>query len=418
MDEPPGVGAGHDLDSGGQGLVHGLDVDLAQRPSPHLHVGRADGGVELVDLEGGHEEDALIGHHLDKVGVIGEVAAVLDGSRAGLDGNPEAGATDSVAHGVASQDAGFVDQGGDLGGGELDVHGAVAGAGAGPAGGGELDDVGADPHHLANLGPHSLGPIGDAGGHPGVAVGMTVAGAAAPVGEAAGGGDDVDRVDQAGAGIQTFLDGHLEPGVQTSRVADAGVSGGQGLGHDVGGAEVSEGYGIVEVPAAGQIVALGCQVVVAVDQSGHNGHAGNVDDLHVRGHCHRSPGPRLHDASLVDEDGAVIDHRPARAVDQGCSNQGFHGTPPAWELPRGNRQTGDDAAVVMLKEAPWVVKANPTPIRGHPTRAGAGIFLLVGHSGCFVLKDPRNRGIFASIGAVSGHGRDINWDTMRRSETR
>jgi hypothetical protein len=82
-------------------------------------------------------------------------------------------------------------------------------------------------------------------------------------------------------GDQPLFDRPLEPGVETGRVAHRGVSHRQRLLQDLGGAQGPGALRLVNPPAPGEIIAVHCQMVVAVDQAGQDRHAGNIDDLGV-----------------------------------------------------------------------------------------------------------------------------------------
>ena len=189
VNEPPGVGTGDYPHSSLRSLVQALPVDIHEGLGSGYHVGRADGGVEFVYFKSRHEESALIRHHFQQIGIIGQIAAVLDGAGAGFDGHAQSGTANGVTHGGPAQSRRFFDKGLDFVLAELDVHGAVARAGTGPTGGGELDLVGPYPGHLPYFGPYTVGAIGHSYGNSGVDVkGVVVPGGTGPVGQAAGGG--------------------------------------------------------------------------------------------------------------------------------------------------------------------------------------------------------------------------------------
>ena len=390
-------------------------MDLHQGLGPLHHVGRADLGVKVVDLEGGHEKGAHPGHHVEQVRFLCQIAAVLDGAGAALDGPAQPRPAHGVAHGLPAQGAGLPNQCLDLVGAEGGVLGAVAAAGAGPAGGGELYDVGANPDQLAHLGPHAVDPVGHAGGKQRVVFpGPPVPGGTYVVAQAAGGGDDAHRDHQAGAGAEPLLDRLLEAGVQPSGVSDAGVSGGQGLLQHLGGAQVLQGDRLGKAPAAGQVVALGGQVVVAIDEAGQQGQSGNVDDL--GGGWKRDGGRRSHglDPLAVNEDGRVPQHRPPGAVDEVGADESFHGAPPAAMMdnscpgPRGRcpGKTAPGPILTLGCDAnqgwlPCQEKCTPAPVAPLATSPAPPPAGAAGHrGGPFPLKSPFS-GLATGLAALS-----------------
>ncbi len=148
---------------------------------------------------------------------------------------------------------------------------------------------------------------------------MAVARAANPVRQPAGGRDYAHREDQPWAGIQAFLDCHLEAGVQPARFSHASVARGQGLSQHVGCPQMLQGLGFAKAPAAGQVIALGRQMIVAIDEARHQRHARNVDYLNVGREGHGRPRTHILDFLAVQQYRGVGDHRPSGPVNQSCS---------------------------------------------------------------------------------------------------
>ena len=238
MDVAAGIGAGHYLDPGGQGLVHRFPVNVHQGAGTGLHMRRAQGGVKLVNLKGRHQESALVRHHFQQVRVFGQIAAVFHGMGAGLDAHSQAGAAHGVAHGLAAQGGGLVNQGADFRRAKSNVQGAVSGAGTGPAGGGELDDVGPHPAHFPYLGPYRVVTVGHARGNHRVIVGVALSRGGNLVRQPAGGGNDGYGHYQARARVQSLLHRLLEAGIQPAAVPDAGIAGSQRLLQYLGSTQV------------------------------------------------------------------------------------------------------------------------------------------------------------------------------------
>ena len=110
-----------------------------------------------------------------------------------------------------------------------DVQGAVARTGTRATGSREFYYVSTDSYHLPNLGTDGIHTISHSGGKPRGRMDMTVAGAANSVRQSAGRRDSAHRKDQPWAGIQAFLNRHLEAGIHPACVSHAGVARGQGL---------------------------------------------------------------------------------------------------------------------------------------------------------------------------------------------
>ena len=337
MDETAGVGAGDDADAFLDGELYAQDVNVHQRLGAHPDVGRADGAVEVVHLKGGRKEGSLVGHHFEHIGVGGQVAAVLDGAGAGADGDGQSGSADGVAQGAAAQGSGFVHQGFGFVQRVGLVQWAVAGATGGAAGGGELDLVGAAAYQFAHLGADAIHAVGDAvrGQRVMAEDSLAVAAAADLVLNAAGGGHDVDRYDEPGAFNQPLLDGHFEAGVQAAGVAHGGVAGGQRVLNHLGGADAEQRAGFIHAPAPGEAVAAGSEVVVDVNQAGHDGLPGGVQHFGTFGDGHGRARSGLDDTLTIDEHGGVGQGRRARTVNQIATNYSQHSdTPPGTRLFR------------------------------------------------------------------------------------
>ena len=54
--------------------------------------------MEVVNREGRHEEDAALRHHVEQLGLLVQVAAMLDRVDAGLDRNAQPAAAQRMAH--------------------------------------------------------------------------------------------------------------------------------------------------------------------------------------------------------------------------------------------------------------------------------------------------------------------------------
>ena len=126
---------------------------------------RAEGGVKLVNLKGRGQKNTLVGHPLNQIRLLRQIATVFDGIDASLDAHSQAGAADGVAHRPPAQGGRRSHQGFDLFRAELHIQRAVTGPGTGSAGSGELDNIGPDPAHFPHLGPHRIRAIGHSGGH-------------------------------------------------------------------------------------------------------------------------------------------------------------------------------------------------------------------------------------------------------------
>ena len=104
-----GVGAGDDLDAGRQRALDAREVVLAQRPRAVADVGGLRLAVVLVHGQRGDEEGAALGHHRDELGILVEIAAMLDRVDAGLERQAQAGAAERMAHHLAAERVRLVD---------------------------------------------------------------------------------------------------------------------------------------------------------------------------------------------------------------------------------------------------------------------------------------------------------------------
>src|SRR5499427_5749368 len=223
------VRAGNHAHASLEGTMDGFDVMHVQRPGALADVAGARLAMVLVDGEGRHEEHATLRHHRDQLRFLVEVAAVLDGIDAGLEGDAQAAPTEGVAHDLASERVRLVDEGAHL----VQVEGAVlrpvAGARARPARGGTLDDVGARPDHGANDRPRFLHAIGDPVGQRGIRRHHAlVAGRAHAVADATDGRHDGHCGEEPRPADQPLLHRDPEPRVEPARVTQGGVAHAEG----------------------------------------------------------------------------------------------------------------------------------------------------------------------------------------------
>ena len=321
-----GIGAGHHAHAGRQRAADGLAMVLAQRARALAHVRGLRLAVVLVHEQRGREERGVRGHHRDQLGVLVEVAAVLDGVHAGLQRHAQAGAAEGMAHHLAALRVRLVTERAHLVERERRILGPVAGARGGAAGGRALDDVGARADHRAHNAAHVL----DAGGHAARQRGIArdqaglVPRRTDAIADAADGRDDRHRRQQARADDEALVDRRLEAGVETAGIADGRVARPQRLLDHARGAQVARAALLVELPACGQLVAVERQVVVAVDEARQDRGALDVDDLGARRPVGRGArDDRLH-AAVVEDEARLAHRRPAGAVDQRAAAQDEH----------------------------------------------------------------------------------------------
>jgi len=62
------------------------------------------------------------------------------------------------------------------------------------------------------------------------------------------------------------------------------------------------------------------QVIVAVDQAGEEGHAGDVQYVGVKWIFNRASRPDLNDTLAIYHHGGIRSYRAAGAIDEGCSD--------------------------------------------------------------------------------------------------
>ena len=186
--------------------------------------------------------------------------------------------------------------------------------------------VGTAPYQFTDLGADAVNAVGDAVGRQRVVAqnGLAVAAAADLVFNAAGGGHYVDGYDEPGALNQPFFHGHFEPGVQAAGVAHSGIAGRQRILNHVRRPDVEQRVRFVHTPAPGEAVAAGSQVVMHVNQAGHDGLAGSVQHFGAFGNRHRCPRPGFNDALTVNEHGGVLHGRRSRTVNQIATNYCQH----------------------------------------------------------------------------------------------
>src|SRR5262245_58653447 len=157
-----GVRAGGDRHAQLERALDRGDMMLIERERAGSHVRRGALAMIYVDGERRHEERAVRGHLRHELGLLVEIAAVLDGVDSGSERRAEPGTAERVAHHVAAERMCLADQRAHLLEGERRVLGSVAAARAGTAGRRGLDDVGAGSGHRAHDVAHGIRPIGDA----------------------------------------------------------------------------------------------------------------------------------------------------------------------------------------------------------------------------------------------------------------
>ena len=101
-------------------------MDLHQLFGSCDDVGCADSGVEFIDLKGWCQEGVVPGHNVHKVGVISDIAAVLDRVNTGLYAHPQSRSAHGVTHGVFLLGFSLGHQGFDLVLAKCDVHRAMS----------------------------------------------------------------------------------------------------------------------------------------------------------------------------------------------------------------------------------------------------------------------------------------------------
>jgi predicted dithiol-disulfide oxidoreductase (DUF899 family) len=105
-----GVGSGGDLDAGGEGPPQALGVMLLQVLCPLANMRQGRFAVIFVDREGRHEEDAALGHLVERFRLLVEITAVLDRIDAGLDRDAQPTTAQRVAHHAAIERVRLVGQ--------------------------------------------------------------------------------------------------------------------------------------------------------------------------------------------------------------------------------------------------------------------------------------------------------------------
>jgi len=195
-----------------------------------------------------------------------------------------------------------------------------------------------------------------------------VARGAHAVTDAADGRDDRDRGEQARPGDEALVDGRTEARVEPAGVTDRRVPGAQRLLDHARGAQVARAAGLVQLPAAGELVAVEGKVVVAVDEPRQDAGAGDVDDLCVgRPVGGRARDDRLH-AAVVDHQARVVHRWPAGAVDQRAALQDEHVRPRSRRARRRCRRRSSAA----WPPAGGQARGRCTPWSRATRRRGAG----------------------------------------------
>src|SRR5215470_8937998 len=360
------VGAGDHAHARLERAVDGLDVVHVQRTRALADVPGARLAVIFIDGEGGHQEHAALRHHRDQLRLLVEIAAVLDGIDAGLEGDAQAPSTEGVAHDLAPQRMRLVDQGAHL----VQVEGAVlrpvAGARAGAARGGALDDVGARPNHGAHDRPRLLDAIGDAVGQRGIGRhDALVTRRADAVTNAADGRHDGHGGEQPRPADQALLDGDPEPGVETARVSHGGVAHAEGALDGARGPQTAGAGRLVETPAVREVVAVEGEMVVTVDEARQHRAPGDVEDLGVRGPRAGARGDGF-DAIVAQDDRRITHGRDARAVDQGATSQYSHGTSSAEEYSSTAASRAFATSGPDMRHTARAVTPTPGGIHGRP----------------------------------------------------
>ena len=279
------------------------------------HVDRRIGGVpggQEGDRRG--EEGALLGHEVH--GALVDVEAVDQLLAAKADGIVSGGVVVvAVApHGDADH-LGLIDHGLDLLGAVVLVATGVPAPDA-AAGSPDLDGVGvlakATTNGLAQI-PRTVDLIAPGMGlfvlELAAVVGVTVAGSAA---EAQTGSENAGALEDALLNAVADLDAEaadLADGGQAMGEAVIGLLDGDGLLLEQ---RLHDPVGVIVGEVAGE-------VQMGVDQAGHNGLAGGVDNLGALGHILHSAGV-LDLAVLVNEDEGVLDRIGTGAVDELTAN--------------------------------------------------------------------------------------------------
>ena len=240
---------------------------LLQLMGPFADMRQRRFAVEIVNRKGRHKKDAALRHHVEELGLLVQVAAVLDRVDAGLDRDAQAASAERMAHDAAVEGMRLVGQRLHF----VEIEGAVRrpvlGPRAGAAGRRAFDDVGPGAHHPSDDRTDIGEAVDDAVGEQRVVrhAARKSRGADA-VADPADRRDDAQRNDEPRPRDQSFVDRPLEPGVEPGGVAHRGVAGFEGLLQHLGGAQCPGALRLVDAPAPRQIVAVHRHVVVAIDQ--------------------------------------------------------------------------------------------------------------------------------------------------------
>ena len=127
-----------------------------------------------------------------------------------------------------------------------------------------------------------------------------------PVADAAGGRDDGDRGEQSGAVQQPLGDGLLEAGIQSASVADGGIARGQGVLDGLGSLQVGQRRRFFDFPAGEESVVLVGQVVVGVNEAGHEGQASEVNFLCMGRNVHCAAMACGHNPFSIQQHGGIV----------------------------------------------------------------------------------------------------------------
>src|SRR5579875_3958945 len=117
-----GIGSGGDLDAGGERSAQALHMVFLKRQRALAHMRLRRFAVIVVDREGRHKENAAFGHRVEQLGLLVEIAAVLDRIDPGCDRDPKASAAERMAHDAAVERMRLVDERLHL----VEIEGAVA----------------------------------------------------------------------------------------------------------------------------------------------------------------------------------------------------------------------------------------------------------------------------------------------------
>ena len=112
-------------------------------------------------------------------------------------------------------------------------------------------------------------------------------------------------VSRRGAVQQPLRYGLLETRVQSAGVADGGVASGQGVLDGLGGLQVGQRRRFFDFPAGEESVVLVGQVVVGVNEAGHEGQAAQVKFLCLGRDVHRAARACGHNSFPIQQHGGI-----------------------------------------------------------------------------------------------------------------